>query len=268
MDFCAAHESEGKAEHSAECGEKLALRAVLASSAAFPELDYGPFVRLSNAVSHYRVYRSYGFRLWDIPRHGSQHSSDRFLEPTGQNVFAVLRNWSLQRETRPRFQFVVEGLREAFAGFEEFDFEQAGTTVTVAVHRAGGRRLPIAQESTGFLVALLHLTAIASTEPGTAMAIDQIEDSLHPEMIRCLLDRARRWASRHDLRILLATHSPVVLDALRDEPDHVFVMQPGAPTLPVRVDEMFAPDWLAQFSLGSLYTGRDFGAPEAPADAG
>jgi len=59
-----------------------------------------------------------------------------------------------------------------------------------------------------------------------------------------------------------------VLDALRDEPDHVFVMQPGAPTLPVRVDEMFAPDWLAQFSLGSLYTGRDFGAPEAPADAG
>jgi predicted ATPase len=199
---------------------------------------------------------------------GSQHSSDRYLDPTGQNVFTVLRNWSLQRETRPRFQFVIDGLREAFPAFEDFDFEQAGTTVTVAVHRVGGRKLPIAQESTGFLVAMLHLTAIASAEPGSVVAIDQIEDSLHPEVIRCLLGCARRWAARHRLRVLLATHSPVVLDDLREEPDHVFVMQPGAETLPVRVDEMFDAGWLAQFSLGSLYTGRDFGAPEPPAAAG
>jgi predicted ATPase len=242
---------------------QLALHAVVASGHVLPHSspEYSAILGLYNIIANYRLYRSYGFRLWDIPRSGSQHGSDRHLDPRGEQVFTVLRNWSLQRDPRPRFQFVVDGLREVFPEFEEFDFEQAGTTVTVAVHRSGGRKLPIAQESTGFLVAMLHLTAIASAEPGSVVAIDQIEDSLHPEMIRCLLRLARRWASRHHLRVLLATHSPVVLDDMRDEPDHVFVMQPGEPTLPVRVDEMFDPGWLAQFSLGSLYTGRDFGAP-------
>jgi predicted ATPase len=191
---------------------------------------------------------------------GSQHSSDLFLDPTGQNVFTVLRNWSLQRETRPRFQFVIDGLREAFPGFEELDVEQAGTTVTVAVHRAGGRKLPIAQESTGFLGAMLHLTAIASAGPGSVVAIDQIEDSLHPEIIRCLLRCAGRWAARHRLCVLLATHSPVVLDQFKEEPEHVFVMEPGREEQPARLDELHDPEWLAHFSLGDLYAHDEFGA--------
>jgi hypothetical protein len=166
--------------HSFGGNDQLALAAVLASRGAFPDLDYRPLERLAAAVTNYRVDRAYSYRLSDILRLGSQHSSDRVLWPDGANVFTVLRNWSLQRDTRPRYQFVIDGLREAFQSFEEFDFEQAGSTVTVSVHRAGGRKLPIIQESTGFIVTLLHLVALASTEPDTTIAIDQIEDSLHP----------------------------------------------------------------------------------------
>lgn len=249
------------------CGDQLAFRVLLETHLAGESASRnGALFSLATATRTYAVYRAYAFPLLDIARRGSQHSSDAALDATGQNVFTVLRNWSLKRETRPRFEFVIEALRDGFPGFEELDFEQAGTTVTVAVHRAGAK-LPIAQESTGFLVGLLHLVAVASTAPGAMVAIDQMEDSLHPEAIRRLLGSMRSFAARHDLTIVLATHSPVVLDELRDEPSHVFVMQPGAATLPVAVDKLFDPGWLAQFALGSLYTGSDFGAPKPPAAA-
>lgn len=47
---------------------------------------------------------------------------------------------------------------------------------------------------------------------------------------------ARAWAQRHDLTIVLTTHSPVLLDEFNGEPDRIFVLE--RETLPVRLDEL------------------------------
>jgi hypothetical protein len=62
--------------------------------------------------------------------------------------------------------------------------------------------------------------------------------------------------------VLLATHSPVIINAFDDCPEQLFVMQPGQPTCPVAVVDLKERDWLAHFALGDLYMREEFGAPQ------
>lgn len=215
-------------------------------------------------VKKYRVYRSYTYRLYDLVKYGSQSSPDRWLHVTGLNAFAVLRNWHSQRAYRARYEFVCGSLRKIYPDyFRDLDFQTAGQTVTMQVFtsRWNERPIQIAQESTGFMMALLCLCAVASGEPGGLVAIDEIENSLHPAAIERLIECIDDYAANNDLRVIIATHSPVVLDQLRDDPSSVFVMQPGEPSLPVALDKLFNQEWLQQFSLGRLYTSLEYGAP-------
>lgn len=242
-------------------GEHLAIRAALGDMSEDEDL-----LKWRAFVQKVRVYRSYTYRLYDLLRSGSQAAPDRRLHVSGLNAFSVLRNWSTQRAYKARYQFVCDSLRRIYPEhFREFDFQLAGQTVTLEVisPRWEERTIQIAQESTGFAMALLALCAVASGEPDGLVAIDEIENSLHPAAIARLFECIDEYAVDNRLRVLVATHSPVVLDQLRESPANVFVMQPGQPSLPVALDRLFDAGWLRQFSLGRLYTGLEYGAPSA-----
>ena len=113
----------------------------------------------------------------------------------------------------------------------------------------------------GWFVTLLHLTALASTDTGDVIAIDEPENALHPRAIKTLLPLMREWSKRRGVTVLLATHSPVIIDAFRECPEKLYVMEPGRDLLPVALSELHEPDWLAHFALGDLYTHEEFGAP-------
>jgi hypothetical protein len=243
-------------------GDRLAIRA-----AADVHMDDTEIQTWVAFIKKYRVYRSYTYRLYDLMKFGSESTPDQWLHVNGLNAFTVLRNWFLQRQFRARYDFVLESLRHIFSGyFQDFDFQMAGQTVTLQVFtsRWGESPVQIARESTGFMMTFLSLCAVASGEPGGLIAIDEIENSLHPAAIERLLGCIRSYAREHDLSVMIATHSPVVLDQFRDTPSQILVMQPGTAPLPIRVDRLLPAEWLQQFSLGRLYTSLDFGAPRIP----
>jgi predicted ATPase len=224
-------------------------------------IDHFPFLK-------YRLYSDY--RLADIRRKGSLPSASTRLAEDGTNVFSVLRNWAGKKHLNARFEFVIDSLKEAFPDtFDALDFDPAddGTVSARILSPRGGAALPVLYAPSGWITALLHLTAIASTETGGIVAIDEPENGLHPHAIRQILQAIRGWAADHDLTVLLATHSPVLLDQFKEDPEHLFVMEPGREVLPVRLDQVRDREWLAQFSLGDLYKGGDFGAPTEGAAA-
>lgn len=213
-----------------------------------------------------RVYRAYDYEIKHLARYGSSQSPGRALLSSGENVFPLLRNWRDSQKNEDRYDFVLATMREVFPTLGRIGFEQAGQTVTMMVNDrrwAPDKYVSIASESTGFITLLLHLCALASADKGSLLTFDEIENSLHPRAIRILVEAMRRRAASHDLRIVLATQSETVLDQFRDEPDHVFVLEPNQDRSPKLLTELFSRDYLSQFSLGDLFAHLEFGADES-----
>lgn len=218
---------------------------------------------LTRPLKSFRLHDRYVVDL--LRKNGSELTSDQVLTKSGKNVFAVLKNWvSGSRVHRARYMFVCEALRDAFPGvFADFEFESAGQVVSARIVRPRSEEsVPCFFAPMGFWVAMLHLTAVASSQDNSVIAFDGFDNELHPFAVRSLIESIREWAEQHELSVILATHSPVVLDQFKgNDADRIFVMEPSEKVLPVPLSKLCNPDWLAQFAYGDLYAHERFGAP-------
>lgn len=193
---------------------------------------------------------------------GSTSSIDVALDTSARNLFTVLRNWRDKSEHEHRYQFVLDAMGECFPDFRRLDFANWGPRVGAELPLSGrSEKLPPSDWSDGFMTMLCHFAAIASVDDGGIVGIDEPENSLHPELIAKLFEAMRDWSRRRQVAVVLATHSPVVLDQFGDEPEQVLVMQPGREKLPVALTDLKKRDWLKHFSLGDLYSHLEVGAP-------
>jgi predicted ATPase len=219
---------------------------------------------LGDLLTRYRLYSGYDIR--ELRRRGSDESTERRLNRRGANVFSVLRNWRDRRADKHRFDFVLDGLREIFPSFfDDLEFSKAAQIVGAELRiRPYDKLISTGLAPDGWFVALLHLTAVASADPGDVIALDEPENALHPHALKVLIELIRDWSKQHRVTVLLATHSPVLLDAFRDCPEQLYVMEPGRDVLPVALSTLREQSWLSHFALGDLYAHDEFGAPSEP----
>lgn len=216
-------------------------------------------------LCRYRLYGAYD--LVGLRTSGSPDSGARRLDQRGGSVFAVLRNWRDKRQDHGRYEFVLDGVRDIFSDlFEDLDFAKAAQVVGADIHLKRGRSHSASLAPDGWFAALLHLTAVASTDEGDVIAIDEPENALHPRAIKLLLEHMRTWSRRRNVTILLATHSPVIISDFDTRPEQLYVMQQDQPVSPVPVTDLKERDWLAHFTLGDLYMREEFGAPRDDAE--
>jgi hypothetical protein len=113
--------------------------------------------------------------------------------------------------------------------------------------------------SDGTLRVLAIAAAMLSAAEGSLVVIEEIDNGVHPSRARHLLDRINTIAQRRQLRVLLSTHNPALLDALPPSAlnDVVFCYrdpQSGLSRL-VRLAEVpDVPELLVQGTLGHLMT--------------
>lgn len=203
--------------------------------------------------------------LSSLKTRGSDSTDARRLHSRGANAITMLRKWHQERPHRFRYQFVLDGLRAAFPGrVADVDFKEAGQTLVMQVYRPGSDAPgPLVAESNGFLQMLFLLCALAGADEDGLVAIDEPENALHPFAIREFLRRADAWAQQRRLTVLLATHSPVLLDELTGHPERVFVLHPNKDG-PTRIDEEHNRNWLANFRVGELYADGELGSNDEP----
>lgn len=240
--------------------------------AMFAEYQAAPPGRLASSAVMFQLFRllryshrrALSYDLGYLRRGGSMAGSETRLSPDGQSVWSVLRNWRDKRQTRARFDFVIDSMREAFPGqFDDLDFEFTSQQVSALVY-VPGRTSPVPHHlfSDGWFTGLLHLCAVASSEPHDILSIDEPENSLHPHAIRSLLRSISRMAEQRHISIILATHSPVVLNQIRDRA-RVFVTERVDGRFPIPLDEHPNNEWLSHFSIGDAYANEEVGAPQA-----
>ncbi|MCK6517361.1 AAA family ATPase [Myxococcota bacterium] len=208
----------------------------------------------------------HGFRvpnLIGLKEQGSNPQNDQRLESQGGNTFSVLRRFTQEHASRARLEFVLDGLQLAFPGlFSALEFRSAGNTLALNIVPPDGRPPHgIGHEADGVLQCLVNLVAVASANPGDVVALDQPDDHLHPYAARVLLRRIEAWAHRHKLTVILATHSIVLLDAMKGSPERVFVMTPNDDgSVPNALTDLYNSDWLQSFELGELYKNDEIGS--------
>lgn len=247
--------------------ERLPLDEVRCCARVLWDRGDAPWLKpFAEAVSSIQVYKSYW--LNQVQRAEPVEPRQHFLHGSGANLWSVLSNWKASAiRSEGRFEWVMAAARRAFPDLISTVEFEAGFPVLYPPGAPDAEYgLPPARAADGLLTGLLHLTAVAGARPGSLVALDEVENQLHPHAIRSLLASMRSLAEERDLAIVLTTHSPVVMNEFREAPEQVFVLDRSVAgrAVPIPLTELHDEDWLAQAKLGTLYERLAFGAPPLP----
>jgi len=158
------------------------------------------------------------------------------------------------RETDPdRFELITDTLSAAFPSFESLSFPPvaAGTLALTWKDKNFSHPLYMHQLSEGTVRFLWLVTLLQSPNLTAVTLIDEPEVSLHPELLRLLVDVMREASKRTQL--IVATHSDRLIRFLH--PAEVLVCdadEEGFTTM-TWADSLDLEKWLKEYSLDELW---------------
>lgn len=167
-----------------------------------PSLAYVRRLRYDWAARYYHFHA-----LRPGTQRSTQLEAARTLEPTGQNLAAVLLDLltnrpEILRELRRLIAEIVPDIGELRIRTTESEME--------VVFSANGVELNLKDLGTGVEQLLMTLVVGLTENPPFTLVIEEPETNLHHAAQRALLGLLKEWAI--DRQILAATHSPVLLD--------------------------------------------------------
>lgn len=206
------------------------------------------------AASRVAVYPPWDLRAFRSRPLSDTGLVDQRLSPDASNTFVVLQNWRNEDATEERFAWVRSWLRRIQPSVGTLELEKAPGLIGGKLTIAGLRQtLPMGAASNGIISTLLTLTAIAGTEPGGTVLLDEPDNGLHPGAIEALTEAARDRSDAIGIHVAFVTHSPTLIDCFNDEPEQIWVTGASDHDAPTRLTELRDPEWLKSFRLGPLY---------------
>jgi hypothetical protein len=212
--------------------------------------------RLSDQLSRIAIHRPWELQKFRSHPFSDPSSDDVVLAPDGGNLFVVLQNWRDTRQDAWRFDWVLDRLIGIHGRtISGIDLKKASGALGAQFYVPGDEApLLIKAASNGVLGTLLSLTAAAGGKEGGVVLIDEPDNGLHPSAIHGLVSAFRALFKEKGVSIVLATHSPVILNALSETPEDVWVMERSSDgAFPARLTDLRDPEWLANFRLGQIY---------------
>lgn len=203
--------------------------------------------------------------------------ADERLRGDGSNLSAVLFNLCGRPEAdveintdsdlldgvaeAPELLHLIQSLPEQNIRGISFIREPRGGVMVTLVESFGkvSKRFDASLLSDGTLRVLSIAAALLSAGEGSMVVVEEIDNGVHPSRAQHLLSSITRIAKAKNLRVLMTTHNPALLDALPDEsiPDVVFCYRSpvdGSSKLLRLSDSDDFPVLIAQDTLGGLLT--------------
>ena len=244
------------------CSDQTAVLCQLMSSARFQGGHKKAQTEIAAMTS--RLHR----RLSDItlldPRPSLMRSysfmSEQNLTESGRNLSGVLYNLCQEQQKKDELIEFVRALPEQ--DIKKIDFIKTPrdeVMVTLSETFGGSNRdYDASLLSDGTLRVLAIAAAILSAPPGLVV-IEEIDNGVHPNRAAQLLTQVSRIAKERNLRVLISSHNPALLDALPDDavPHVVFCYRDptdGSSRLIRLSDVPDYPELIAQGSVGHLMT--------------
>ena len=194
-----------------------------------------------------------GIRVYQINPTTSRQSGVPTPAPeltrSGDNLPAAVD--LLQKSFPDRWDDVMMAMQRIVPVLENISVGYTSSrTLGLFFHEAGfGRPWTVGEISDGTVQALALLVAIYDPR-WTALVIEEPENSVHPWIIRSLIDACRDAAG--DKQILVTTHSPVVINAV--DAGQVWVMWRSNGESQIAPLVSLRPSFRQQWELGQLAT--------------
>ncbi|MEM6456461.1 MAG: AAA family ATPase [Acidobacteriota bacterium] len=192
---------------------------------------------------------------------GYSHKTDVQLRTDAANLSAVLNRLCSDPAQRAQVLDFVRDVPEQDISDISFLVTERGDVMVALYESLGGRtsRREAALLSDGTLRVLAVAAALLSAEPGATVVIEEIDNGVHPNRVRDLVARVEAISRTRDLRVLVTTHNPALLDALplHAVPDVVLCYRDrrtGASQLTRLEDLARYPDLVASGALGQAVT--------------
>ena len=213
--------SKGRNKPQITCSDQMAIFVQLDSPARFDARHSRSQQVIPETVREYqRVLQNILF-LDPIPAKMRDYSfkSDQRLQEDGTNLSSVLFHlWENNPDHQQAILNLIQSLPEQ--AIEGLDFLVGPRNeVMVRLKETFGnihRYCEAALLSDGTLRVLAIAAAMLSAPEGSLVVIEEIDNGVHPNRAQHLLASIRDIAERRQLRVLLSTHNPALMDALPD----------------------------------------------------
>ena len=245
------------------CNNQMTILHQLQSSARFEGGQNVAQKAIPQVLKQYQEWLSAILVLDPQPSvmRGYSFKSERRLSGDGANLSGVLHNLCSQPETKNVLLQFIKALPEQDIKAIDFIETPRAEVMVRLTETFGGVESPYDATllSDGTLRVLAVAAAVLSAPSGSLVVIEEVDNGIHPSRARQLLDHLLHIARRRNLRVLLSSHNPALLDALPDAavPHVVFCYrhgEDGASHL-IRLEAMENyPALIAQGGVGHLLT--------------
>lgn len=154
-----------------------------------------------------------------LPPTGAQKHLDR----TGENLGNVVQY--LERSQKNRFEKILEQIKERIPGIRKIQTQQSPDGRLLLKFNEEGYKDPFYQQSMsdGTLKMFAYLLLLEDPDPPAFIGIEEPENGLYHKLLEELASEFRRYAESSKTQMLITTHSPYFVDALK--PEQVWLME-------------------------------------------
>ncbi|HAS87934.1 MAG TPA: ATPase [Desulfovibrio sp.] len=257
--------SVGRVKPIVKCVDSRAVFTQLDSPATFGEKHKRSQKEIPETTKSYQHILGGMLFLDPVPSlmRGSEFKSEKIMRGDGRNLSGVLFNLCEYKNPKKKLLSIIKSLPEQDIKDILFYETDRGKVLLELVENFGGdeKKWEASLLSDGTLRVLAIAGALLSAPKGSLVIIEEVDNGVHPSRAKHLLEAMRELAEERDLRLLLSTHNPALMDAVPDESlgDVVFCYRDakdGSSKLTKLSDLSDFPALAARGPLGQLATKR------------
>ncbi|CAH8207078.1 MULTISPECIES: AAA family ATPase [Vibrio] len=201
------------------CTDQIAILNQLASSAMFEKGHKKAQQEIPKTTDKFQMLLANTLFLDPVPSLMRDDSHpDAQLRGDCKNLSGVLYRLCQEPEAKMQIVDFVRSLPEQ--NITDLDFQEGfrGSRLVELVENFGGQERRWAADvlSDGTLRVLAIAAALMSAPEGSTVVIEEVDNGVHPSRAKQLLATMRQQAEKRNVRLLLSTHNPALMDALPD----------------------------------------------------
>lgn len=246
------HSTGIKKEHFAgdTSGQELILRQI-----SDPR-RYLPSHTIRIAIAQMALYETFDTSSSSILRQPANASKDVRLDSNGANLINVINNLAISE--LPAYRNIEGMLHQINGAFEAFDFQMFGSKLYMSLREANMRRsIGLRFISDGTIRYVIMMSVLLNPKSGYFIGMDEPEGRLHPDMIHSVAQMIITAA--HDRQLVVATHSPLLLNDFELEDIFVFEKDKENATIVKKYYEEDFPQYEGELLPGQLWLDGEIG---------